>query len=284
MAIDLKTIKNRLATLKNASAKSNDFWKPKPGKYVIRIVPYTHNKDNPFIELYFHYGMNNKTYLSPASFNRPDPIVEFSDKLKKMGGDDWKAGKKLEPKLRTFVPVLVRGEESEGIRFWGFGKTVYQDLLNYIADVDYGDITDPMTGRDITVEITSPEENGTSYQMTTIRPKPRETPLSEDSKKLEEYLTTQPNIADLWEELSYKELNEIFSRWLNGNTAENDESTAPTPQSVNSTDDDEDNDGLESALEANAKKFRKDEDDEPAVTTKSKVSDAAAAFDDLFND
>lgn len=280
MAIDLKSIKNRLNTLKNASAKSNEFWKPKPGKYVIRIVPYTHNKDNPFIELFFHYGINNKTYLSPMSFGRPDPIVEFSEKLKRMGGDDWKAGKKLEPKLRTFVPVLVRGEEGEGIRFWGFGKTVYQDLLAYIADPDYGDITDPMTGRDITVEITSPEENGTSYQMTAIRPKPRETPLSEDSKKLEEYLTTQPNVADLYEELSYKELSEIFSNWLNGGKGD-DNDVDDTPSKNTNVNDDTDD--LDEALEANANKFRKNVEETSEVQAKSKTSDVAAAFDDLFN-
>jgi hypothetical protein len=279
MAIDLKSIKNRLNTLKNSTSKTAEFWKPKPGKYIIRVVPYTHNKDNPFIELFFHYNINNKTYLSPISFGRPDPIVEFSDKLKRMGGDDWKAGKKLEPKLRTFVPVLVRGEESDGIRFWGFGKTVYQELLGYIADPDYGDITDPMTGRDIAIEITSPEENGTSYQMTSVRIKPRETPLSEDSKKLEEYLTTQTNIADLYEELSYKELSDIFSNWLNGGKGSDSGDDVPTPSETNSDDDE-----LDEVLESNAKKFRKTEDDASVTQTKSKTADVAAAFDDLFND
>ena len=60
----------------------------------------------------------------------------------------------MEPKLRTFVPVVVRGEEGEGVRFWGFGKTVYQEILGYI-DPDYGDITDPTSGRDLTIEYKS---------------------------------------------------------------------------------------------------------------------------------
>ena len=65
-------------------------------------------------------------------------------------------GKKFaEPKLRTFVPVIVRGEEGEGVRFWGFGKTVYQEILGYITDPDYGDITDPTSGRDLTIEYKS---------------------------------------------------------------------------------------------------------------------------------
>ena len=41
------------------------------------VLPYKFNKDNPFIELYFHYDLGGKNYLSPISFGRPDPIEEF---------------------------------------------------------------------------------------------------------------------------------------------------------------------------------------------------------------
>lgn len=277
MAIDLKSIKDRLNSLKNATSKTAEFWKPKPGKYQVRVVPYTHNKDNPFIELYFHYNINNKTYISPISFGRPDPIVEFSDKLKRMGTkDEWKAGKRMEPKLRTYVPVLVRGEEGDGIRFWGFGKTVYQELLAYIADPDYGDITDPMTGRDVVVEIIPPEESGTSYPVTNIRIKPKETSISESAEKLEQYLTTQTNVSDLYEELSYKELANILEGWLNPSQS------AEVEPEVSSTDDDDDFDDI-FTKKSNPKVEVKDE--EPSVSqAKSKTADVAAAFDDLFND
>ena len=101
MPLDLNKIKSRLDTLKNNTTKSTALWKPQ-GKQTIRIVPYAHNPENPFIELLFHYNMNGKTYLSPSSFGRPDPIVEFANKLKKSGSkDDWKQGRALEPKLRT---------------------------------------------------------------------------------------------------------------------------------------------------------------------------------------
>ena len=56
-------------------------------------------------------------------------IAEFADKLKATGNsDDWKLARKMEPKMRTFVPVIVRGKESEGVKFWGFGKQIYQEL------------------------------------------------------------------------------------------------------------------------------------------------------------
>ena len=64
--------------------------------------------------------------------------------------------------MRTYAPVVVRGEESQGVKFWGFGKTVYQELLS-IIDPDYGDITDPISGRDVSVEFKTAEETGASF-------------------------------------------------------------------------------------------------------------------------
>ena len=91
MGIDITPIRGRLNKLQNTQKKTESLWKPTPGKHQVRIVPYKFDKDNPFIELYFHYNINNKTYLSPQSFGRPDPIVEFEDKLKRMGDkEDWK--------------------------------------------------------------------------------------------------------------------------------------------------------------------------------------------------
>ncbi|MFN9952609.1 MAG: hypothetical protein ACK55I_05860, partial [bacterium] len=112
MAINLDAIKNRLNNLKNANNSTSNIWKPEPGEHQIRIVPYVHNRENPFIELYFHYNLVKKSVVSPQSFGRPDPIVEFAEKLKQTGSkEDWLMGRKLEPKMRTYVPVIVRGQE-----------------------------------------------------------------------------------------------------------------------------------------------------------------------------
>ena len=84
--MDMNQIKSRLNQLQSTSSTKDNFWKPEPGKQIVRIVPYKHNKENPFIELFFHYNLgNNKTYLSPMSFGRPDPVQEFADKLKSTG-------------------------------------------------------------------------------------------------------------------------------------------------------------------------------------------------------
>ena len=76
--------------------------------------------------------------------------------------------KKLFPKLRIFAPVVVRGEEDRGVRFYEFGKMVYQELLGVMADEDYGDITDIQKGRDITVEVIPAAETGKMFMSTCV--------------------------------------------------------------------------------------------------------------------
>ena len=234
MAIDFSKIKAKAQSLSNKdNAKSNLIWKPKAGKQVIRIVPYKYVPDNPFIELKFHYNINKKTYISPDSFGRPDPIVEFSNRLKRTGDkEDWKLGRSYEPKMRTFVPVLVRGEESEGVRFWGFGKLIYQELTSIISDPDFGDISDLLTGRDIVVEFKTEAETGKDFPETTIRVKPNQTPAV-DAKNTSslDMLNNQVNILDLFPEKTYDELKEIMDAWLNPESSNGGTATAETAAS-----------------------------------------------------
>ena len=253
--MDINAVKKRLAQLQTSTTRSTNLWKPQPGRTQIRILPYKLNTDTPFIELFFHYDLGGKTFLSPISFGRPDPIEEFAEKLKSSGNrEDWRLGKKLEAKLRTFAPVVVRGEEKAGTKFWGFGKTVYQELLSIIADPDYGDISDPINGRDVVVEFKTAEETGASFPKTTIRVKPNQTPITEDKAILTDLLDNQKDIREVYNELTYDELAEALGDWLN--PSDGDEETTKSDTNVPA-----------STLQS-------------AVSNTSNVTDA---FDDLFN-
>ena len=272
MAIDLDKIKSRLSSLSQSNNRTNYQWKPQPGKQQVRIVPYKHQPDNPFIELFFHYGINNRTYLSPQSFGRPDPICEFAEKLKRSGDkDDYRMGRSLMPKMRTFVPVIVRGEEADGVKFWGFGKEVYQELLGVIADPDYGDITDPENGRDITIEFLSAEEAGRSFPKTNIRVKPNTSPISENKNVLESVANTQAEITEIYQELSYDELKEALEKWVSGESEEAPPAEAETAAS-------------ETKVESSETQVK-----QPASATTEKsglnvaaTEDVEAAFEELF--
>ena len=159
--MNLDEIKKRLDKLNNKGGGGstndfkNNFWRPPVGeKSVIRIVPYKHNKDIPFSELYFYFGIGKPRMIALSNFDESDPILEFATQLKKSGDkENMELAKKLYPKFRVFAPVLVRGEEDKGVRFYEFGKMVYQELLGVMADEDYGDITDIQKGREVTVEV-----------------------------------------------------------------------------------------------------------------------------------
>jgi len=210
------------------------------------------------LNCFFHYNLSNRSYLSPISFGRPDPIEEFAQKLKASGNkEDYQLSRKLEAKMRTFAPVIVRGEESQGVKFWGFGKTVYQELLSVIADPDYGDITDPINGRDISVEFISAEESGASYPKTNIRVKPNQSPISDEPDILEK-VKKQQDITEIYQELSYDDMTDILNTWLNpdGDATEEDSEVSTTAKAVGGN---------------------------VAELDKSKVSNTGDAFDELFN-
>ena len=311
MQIDLSRVRQRLKSLQNTTSKQKNLWKPEPGKTVIRIVPYKFSKDNwPFIELYFHYNIGTsgqkKSYLSPISFGRKDPIVEFSEQLKESGDkEDWKLGKKLEPKMRTFCPIIVRGHEQDGVKFWGFGKEVYQELLGLINDDDWGDITDPMSGNDIVVTFQTAEEAGRQFAKTTIKPRPNKTPITEDEKIIKLIADSQIEVTEIYKEPTYEELQTVLENWLSPkesieNTVDDDENdTSDSIESISelnntvSCDDDDDDDDVPfppaSRTSLPTSKDTRAKNEKPKVVKQSvvnpsskKVDDVSKAFDELF--
>ena len=62
--MDINALKKRLGQLQITNNRTSNLWKPSPGTTQVRIVPYKFNKDNPFIELFFHYDLGRKSYLS----------------------------------------------------------------------------------------------------------------------------------------------------------------------------------------------------------------------------
>ena len=218
--MDLNEMRNRLQTIQSKSSgksgeKKSVFWKPSIGKQIVRVVPSKYNKLNPFTEMYFHYGIGKNTMVSPINWGEKDPIVEFAKQLRQTSDkENWRLAKKVEPKMRIFVPVIVRGEESEGVKLWQFGKELYMDFLNLADNEDVGDFTDVSTGRDITLTTVGPEVTGTNYNKTTIMPKVKETPLAASKDEVNALLENQPNPMDVFKRYSFDDMKAALQEWL----------------------------------------------------------------------
>jgi hypothetical protein len=219
--MDLNVLRSRLQGLQNPKGGGSGdglkktLWAPAIGKHSVRILPSAFDKSNPFKELYFHYEFG-KTMISLVNFEEKDPVVEFAQKLRKSTQpDDWKLAKKLEPKMRVYVPVIVRGEEDRGPLLWSFGKQIYMELLSIANDEDVGDFTDAINGRDITIETLDKATTGKDYNTSTVRVRTKSTPISENADEVKRWLTEQPNPLEQFKRYSYEEIKSSLVGYLN---------------------------------------------------------------------
>ena len=285
--MDINAIKQRLNSLQSSGQKkekvdySKYYWKPKQeGKYQIRIVPSTLNKENPFQEVFVHYGFSKFPIYALTNWGEKDPIVEFAKQLRGTSEkENWQLAKKLDPKMRVFAPVVVRGEEDKGVRLWEFGKEIYMQLLGIAEDEDYGDFTDINDGRDFTVEAVTGDIGGRQGIKCSIRVKPKTSPLGTDKNEIKSWLSEQPNVLELQKKMSFEDLKSVLEKFLNpeAETEEEEEEAVPAkatktaPKDLPWEDD-------EAEEEAPAPKANY------ALKTSSTKTSKAAKFDALFED
>ena len=247
MAIDLAAIRKKLNQISGQNSRKNVMWRPEEGtETTVRLIAYPDNDGQPFKELMFYYNIgNNPGLLAPYQFGKADPIQELITKLRDEGSkESYELAKKLYPKMRCYAPVIVRGEEDKGVRLWAFGKQVYQTLLNYMLDEDYGDITDPSEGRD--VRITCTKAPGKMWATTDVRPRGKDSPLSEDSSKAKNWIDNIPDTNDMFELKSYEELERIINEWLSGDEEDSATETTRGGSSSSSTLNDDSPDAISS--------------------------------------
>jgi hypothetical protein len=224
--MDLNAIKNRLEQMNKQSATNSGggkslFWKPSVGKEVVRVVPNKYNKQFPFTEMLFYYGIGQRVMASPQNWGEKDPIQEFTKQLRQSGDkDNWRLAKKLDAKTRIFAPVVVRGMEDEGVKLWQFGKEVYQDFLNMAADEEIGDYTDIVAGRDIKLTTVGPEVTGTPYNKTSVGPSLKTSSLSDDKGVVTGLLENQPNPLEVFKRFTFEEVKSALQDFLSEGEAE----------------------------------------------------------------
>jgi len=270
MSINFDAIRKRLDNLSGNTKKSSTSWKPKEGEeYTVRLLSFPNNEGQPFKELWFYYNIgNNPGLLTPNQFGKADPIQELITKLRNEGTkESYELAKKLYPKMRCHAPVVVRGEEDKGVQIWAFGKQVYQSLLGIMLDEDYGDITDPESGRDVKVKCFKPQ--GKKYSETEVMPRGKASPLSTNAANAKTWLANIPDVNKLFEMKSYDELSKIVNDWIEGGMPTEFEGTTRG--------------GSDNKVAA----VTEDEDDTPAAPVKPAASTPKKTFkslDDAFND
>ena len=223
MAINLDKMRAKLSALDNKGGGKSSFWKPENGEQDIRIV--CPSDGDPFKDFHFHYlevNGNRKTVMCPKrNFDDECPICEFAsslwrDSVSENSEEGKKTAKGLFVKQRYFSPVLVRGEEHEGVRIWGYGVTAYKKLLALVLNPEYGDITDIHDGTDLTLTYGKPP--GKMFPETDLNPRRRTSPLCNDDvggkDRCAELLENIPAFDGLFERQSTQDVQNILDEFL----------------------------------------------------------------------
>ena len=239
MGIDLKKMRQKLSELHNrgGSGGGAKFWKPSEGENDIRILPSPDG--DPFKHFHFHYNLGGGAGVLCPKKNHGDdcPACDFVSKLYNDGDDDSREmARKLVAKSRFFSTVLVRGEEADGPKIWGYSKTVYENLLQLVLNPDYGDITDAESGTDLV--LTYGKSPGAMFPSTNITARRKSSRLVADEDSMAELLEQTVDYDKLFETKSSADISQLLEKTLLGEEGDDSDGVVVTPKKSGSSVDD----------------------------------------------
>lgn len=238
-APNLQAIRDRLNKLNRPGGeKKNDVWKPKDS-HEVRLLMYPGAED-PFLNVFFHFDIGDEPLYCPKSNKNEDcDVCDFCDQLKSfkdpqgnqkpknVKDGDWELFKKIQPKCNIYVPMVERGHETEGAKFWRISQTLAGQLIDICAEGDRNEgredggglaiLFSNTDGYDLTVTVKKPGEDGNNkqYALTEAKAKIKTSALSKDKKVVKEIMDSIKKIEDVYPAKSSAEVSKIFKRFAN---------------------------------------------------------------------
>lgn len=133
---------NKMTSQKRGAStgKKIKYWKAKPGKNEIIVLPLKGQED-PFLEWGEHQGLLEPNYLSiPCSeFNEGEPC-QVCEIVKELKAENWKGNKEIwspiELKKRYYSPVIDLNEIEAGIQWYSYGQTVLSQFQTWLLNLE----------------------------------------------------------------------------------------------------------------------------------------------------
>lgn len=209
--LNMDEMKSRLNAESQQNYSNTDYDKLQQGKNVRRVLWPKGDKDSFYSEGYLHFGLGadgKSVATCPKTWGSKEkcPICEYVDQLQaSKNKDDQKLAKDIKAKRRIYINVINRDDEEETPKVLPIGVTILKGLLETICDADYGDITDPEDGRDITI---TRKGQGLKTEYSVL-PKPKSSEASENQTP-EEIEQAMTDLDSLFIKKSYEELQAIL--------------------------------------------------------------------------
>jgi len=230
---------------------NTDFFQTNNGTYVIRLLPSIGSSCDPFTTVYYHKGLGAKrniTMVCPRTHDRPCALCEYRmNLLKTKDAAQAEIAKRYKNKSKSYCNILVKGyteainpgmdfqtiikEAEYKVFVYGLHWTLYQELLGYLANPMYGDITDIKEGRDFIYVIAENKSSG--YRDHKLTPFPDKSPASDKKEMVAKIQEMMGNLEIFKKEISYEGTKKLLDETLYGEFGNvGVQNNAPAPSAV----------------------------------------------------
>lgn len=238
--INMDKVRAKLESLKNPSAfrQNPDKWSPKrleKGKTegevsTIRVIRYPFD-DDPFLTLFFHYGIGdgeNRNFLClKRNFGKSCPACAFaSDLWNKDSEQDKDLAKKLFANARHHAIVIDREDEEPIPKYWGFGVGVYDELVDTLEKKGYEGYMNYYDGIDVDVKYKK-TSSAKKYPSTDLTFSRDNTTLADSDEEIQRILDLIKKPEEIWPTISKSQIEDQLNSWLSSeeNAEENSSET-----------------------------------------------------------
>ncbi len=177
-------------------------WTPKEGRNRLRFLPPWSEVGDIGYESRWHWNVPPDHNPMPClrSANRECLLCDYIRELRVQKNP---IAQEIYAKKRIYYNVIVRDEEKKGVQVYASGVQVYENILAYLYDDEWGDITDIEKGRDMILERTGQGKEDTRYN---LLPAPNPSPLHTDQQTVDKWLSEMQNLDTA---LSYPEDSDV---------------------------------------------------------------------------
>lgn len=208
MAVDLSKIKKKYEEVKQKTTSSTDnIMDFEIGDNLVRVLSPEDGSDF-YKEVGYHYikiGEEKKAVVClRLTLGQPCYLCEVVSELyKSKDKGDKTLAKQLRGNMRVFYNVIHRKDNT--LKVMATGNQVFKQILGFMADEDWGDLTHAETGRDIVITKQKTGEGLTDVEYV-VKPKPKQTELGFEMSEIELF-----NLDEIVGEIpTYDEQKAIF--------------------------------------------------------------------------
>lgn len=192
MSFNMQAALARKAELDSKGQKV-PYIKLEEGVNVLRILPPFGTRDLPWVEFAVAYQVGpvgkQRSFTPRHQFGLDDPLQKYIERLQQQGDAISKREiERIRPKNKFHMFAVERRNEAEGPKHLQLPPKVMSDVLTIIADPDFGDITHPETGTDISISYKKgiPGKTFPEYH---VSPKRNSSPLIADPELKKQWLS-----------------------------------------------------------------------------------------------